>query len=254
MIVRDIYNILDEVSPFCLQEKWDNSGLLVGSFEDEVKKVYVSIDMDEEFLMSVEQNSLIITHHPLIFVPLKRINYDNYCTKLLKILIQKNISLISMHTNIDKTHLNMYVAKEVLKLDVIEKEDINDFIIYANVNKNFDEFAKEITSKLKIDYTNVVKCSDKVEKVAIVTGAGMSLLSEVKADCFLTGDIKYHDAMDAKSRNISLIDIRHYESEKYFSTLLVGILEKNLKKNELKAIISASKNPFKFCIQGETVE
>ncbi|AXH10511.1 Nif3-like dinuclear metal center hexameric protein [Malaciobacter halophilus] len=254
MIVRDIYNILDEVSPFCLQEKWDNSGLLVGSFEDEVKRVYVSIDMDEEFLMSVEQNSLIITHHPLIFAPLKRINYDNYCTKLLKILIQKNISLISMHTNIDKTHLNMYVAKEVLKLDVIEKEDINDFIIYANVNKNFDEFAKEITSKLKIDYTNVVKCSDKVEKVAIVTGAGMSLLSEVKADCFLTGDIKYHDAMDAKSRNISLIDIRHYESEKYFSTLLVGILEKNLKKNELKAIISASKNPFKFCIQGETVE
>lgn len=230
MIVRDIYNILDEVSPFCLQEKWDNSGLLVGSFEDEVKRVYVSIDMDEEFLMSVEQNSLIITHHPLIFAPLKRINYDNYCTKLLKILIQKNISLISMHTNIDKTHLNMYVAKEVLKLDVIEKEDINDFIIYANVNKNFDEFAKEITSKLKIDYTNVVKCSDKVEKVAIVTGAGMSLLSEVKADCFLTGDIKYHDAMDAKSRNISLIDIRHYESEKYFSTLLVGILEKNLKK------------------------
>ena len=91
-------------------------------------------------------------------------------------------------------------------------------------------------------------------KRQIVTGAGMSLLSEVKADCFLTGDIKYHDAMDAKSRNISLIDIRHYESEKYFNELLVGVLEKNLKKNELKAIISASKNPFKFCIQGETVE
>ncbi|MGZ7212529.1 Nif3-like dinuclear metal center hexameric protein, partial [Streptococcus pyogenes] len=76
-----------------------------------------------------------------------------------------------------------------------------------------------------------VKCNNKVEKVGIVTGAGMSLLSEVKADCFLTGDIKYHDAMDAKSRNISLIDIRHYESEKYFNELLVGVLEKNLKKN-----------------------
>jgi len=252
--ILDIYNILDEISPFSLQEKWDNSGLLVGNFEDKIKKIYVSIDLDEEFLNEVEQNSLIITHHPLIFAPLKKINYDNYCTRLLKILIQKNIALISMHTNIDKTHLNMYVAKDILKLDIIEKEDINDFIIYANVNKDFDEFAKDITSKLGIEFTNVVKCNNKVEKVGIVTGAGMSLLSEVKADCFLTGDIKYHDAMDAKSRNISLIDIRHYESEKYFNELLVGVLEKNLKKNELKAIISASKNPFKFCIQGETVE
>ncbi|XPV53049.1 MAG: Nif3-like dinuclear metal center hexameric protein [Halarcobacter ebronensis] len=79
--------------------------------------------MDEEIFNEVEENSLIITHHPLIFAPLRKINYDNYCTKLLKILIQKNIALISMHTNIDKTHLNMYVAKDILKLDIIEKED-----------------------------------------------------------------------------------------------------------------------------------
>ncbi|RXJ99618.1 Nif3-like dinuclear metal center hexameric protein [Arcobacter sp. CECT 8986] len=254
MKVIDIYNILDKISPFYLQEKWDNSGLLVGNKEDEVEKVYISIDLDEEFLDEVDENSLIITHHPLIFSPLKKINFDDYCTKLLRVLIKKNISLISMHTNIDKTHLNEYVAKEVLKLDVIEKDDINDFILYANVDKDFDTFAKDITSKLGIKSTNVVKCNQVVKKVGIVTGAGMSLLSEVDADCYLTGDIKYHEAMDAKSRGISLIDIRHYESEKYFNTLLMGLLEKNLKKNKLKAIISASKNPFKFCIQGETVE
>ncbi len=254
MKVKDIYKILNEISPFYLQEKWDNSGLLVGNFEDKVKKIYISIDLDEEFLQSVEKNSLVITHHPLIFSPLKRINFDTYTTKLLKVLIQKNIALISMHTNIDKTHLNKYVASEILELDVIEKQSEDEFIIYANVNKDFDVFTKEITSKLKLDYTNVVKCNQKVEKVAIVTGAGMSLLNEVQADCFLTGDIKYHDAMEAKSRGISLIDIRHYESERYFNTLLLGLLEKYLKKNELQAIISASKNPFKFCIQGETVE
>ncbi|MFV0563106.1 Nif3-like dinuclear metal center hexameric protein [Malaciobacter mytili] len=254
MKVKDIYKILDEISPFALQEKWDNSGLLVGSFEDEIKKIYISIDLDEEFLQDVEENSLVITHHPLIFSPLRRINYDTYATKLLKVLIQKNIALISMHTNIDKTHLNKYVATEILGLDIIEKQNEEEFIIYANVNKDFEVFAKEITSKLKLDYTNVVKCNQKVERVAIVTGAGMSLLNEVQADCFLTGDIKYHDAMEAKSRGISLIDIRHYESERYFNTLLLGLLEKYLKKNELKAIISASKNPFKFCIQGETVE
>ena len=59
----------------------------------------------------------------------------------------------------------------------------------------------------------------------------MSLIDEIKADCFLTGDIKYHDAMEAKARGLSLIDIRHYESERYFNTLLEGLLSKYLKKN-----------------------
>ncbi|XOB61628.1 Nif3-like dinuclear metal center hexameric protein [Campylobacterota bacterium DY0563] len=251
MKLKEIYQFLDELSPFELQEKWDNSGLLVGSFEDEIKKVYISIDLDEENLEKVEENSLIITHHPLIFSALKKVNYDTYSTKLLKTLIKKNIALISMHTNIDKTHLNKYVAKEILGLEVVDSEE---FICYANVNEEFSSFANKISKKLGLEYIKYVKCSDKVKKVALVTGAGMSLINDVKADCFLTGDIKYHDAMEAKARGVSLIDIRHYESEKYFSDLLMGLLEEYLKKNKLKAIITASKNPFKFCTQGETVE
>ncbi len=251
MKLKEIYSFLDSLSPFELQEKWDNSGLLVGNLEDEIQKVYISIDLDEENLKEVEENSLIITHHPLIFSPLKRVNFDSYSTKLLKILIQKNIALISMHTNIDTTHLNKYVAQEILDLDVIESQG---YICYANVNDTFSNFANKITSKLDLEYLKYVKCSDKVKKVALVTGAGMSMIGEVEADCFLTGDIKYHDAMEAKARGISLIDIRHYESEKHFSALMMGLLEEYLKKNKLKAIITASKNPFKFCTQGETVE
>ncbi len=251
MKIKEIYKFLDELSPFELQEKWDNSGLLVGSFEDEFQRVYISIDLDEEILDDIEENSLIITHHPLIFSALKKVNYDSYSTKLLKKLIQKNIALISMHTNIDITHLNKYVAKEILGLDVI---DSSGFICYAKVNDSFSNFANKISSKLNLDYLKYVKCSEKIEKVALVTGSSMSLIDKVEADCFLTGDIKYHDAMEAKARGISLIDIRHYESEKHFSSLMMGLLEEYLKKNELKAIITTSKNPFKFCTQGETVE
>jgi dinuclear metal center YbgI/SA1388 family protein len=249
--LKEIYSFLDSLSPFELQEKWDNSGLLVGNLEDEIKKVYISIDLDEENLQELEENSLIITHHPLIFSPLKRVNFDSYSTKLLKILIQKNIALIAMHTNIDTTHLNKYVAREILGLDVIESQG---YICYANVNDSFSNFANNIAAKLGLEYLKYVKCSDEVKKVALVTGAGMSMIGDVEADCFLTGDIKYHDAMEAKARGISLIDIRHYESEKHFSALVMGLLEEYLKKNELKAIITASKNPFKFCTQGETVE
>ena len=251
MKLRDIYNFLNELSPFELQEKWDNSGLLVGSFDDEIKKVYISIDLDLEILEEIEENSLIITHHPLIFSPLKRVNYDSYSTKILKRLIQKDIALISMHTNIDTTHLNRYVAKEILGLDVIDSEG---YICYANVNDTFSNFANNISSRLGLEYIKYVKCSENVKKVALVTGAGMSMIGQVDADCFITGDIKYHDAMEAKARGISLIDIRHYESEKHFSPLMMGLVEEYLKKNKLKAIITASKNPFKFCIQGETVE
>lgn len=245
MKVRDIYNYLDFLSPFDLQEKWDNSGLLVGNFEDEVQKVYISIDLDEEMLNGCENNSMVITHHPLIFSPLRSVNYDSYASKLLKILIQKNISLISMHTNIDKSHLNKYVAKTILGLDVIESDG---YICYANVDMTFDEFCKNISSKLGLKYTKTVKCHERIKKVALVTGAGMSMINEINADCFLTGDIKYHDAMEAKARMISLIDVRHYESEQHFSPLLLGLIEEYLKKNELKAIISASKNPFEYSL------
>ena len=251
MNVQNIYDVLNELSPFSLQEKWDNAGLLVGSFDDEIKKIYISIDLDDELIDSMDENSLVITHHPLIFSGLKKVNFDTYSTKLLQKLIKKDISLISMHTNIDKTHLNKYVASEILGLKLINTDE---FISYANVNMNFNDLVKMISKKLKLKTTKAVKCNEFIKKIAIVTGAGMSLLDEVDADCFLTGDIKYHDAMEAKARGISLIDIRHYESERYFSFLLEGLLSEYLNKNEFTAIITASKNPFEFFIKGETVE
>ena len=251
MKVQSIYDVLNEISPFELQEKWDNAGLLVGSFEDEIENIYISIDLDEELVNSVKEKSLIITHHPLIFSGLKKINYDTYSTKLLRELIKKDICLISMHTNIDKTHLNKYVTEDILGFKI---KNSKEFISYCDVNMNFDDLVKYVSSKLSLKTTNTVRCNDFIKKIAIVTGSGMSLIDEIKADCFLTGDIKYHDAMEAKARGLSLIDIRHYESERYFNTLLEGLLSEYLKKNKLKAIITASKNPFEFFIEGETVE
>lgn len=251
MRLKEIYEYLNQISPFELQEKWDNSGLLVGSFEDEIEDIYISIDLDEELVNSVKEKSLIITHHPLIFSGLKKVNYNTYSTKLLKELIKKDICLISMHTNIDKTHLNKYFIENILGFKITNSKE---FASYCDVNMNFNDLIKYISSKLNLKITKAVKCNSFIKKIAIVTGAGMSLIYEINADCFLTGDIKYHDAMEAKARGLSLIDIGHYESERYFSALLEGLLSEYLKKNKLKAIITASKNPFEFFIEGETVE
>jgi GTP cyclohydrolase I len=249
--LREIYDLLDNLSPFCSQEKWDNAGLLVGSFDDEIENIYISIDLDEELVLNIKENSLIITHHPLIFSGLKRVNFNTYSTKLLRELIKKNISLISMHTNIDKTHLNKYFIENILGLEII---NTNEFISYCNVNMNFNDLVKSISTKLGLKMTKVVRSKEIIENIAVVTGAGMSLIDEIKADCFLTGDVKYHDAMEAKARGLSIIDIGHYESERCFAPLVEGLLSEYLKKNKLKAIITASKNPFEFFIEGETVE
>lgn len=243
MKIKDIYDHLDTLSPFELQEKWDNSGLIVGNMEDQFEDIYISLDLDLEMIEGIQANSLIITHHPLIFKPLKTINYNDYSSLIVKELIKKDISLISMHTNIDKTHLNSYVGRKILELPF---ENNDDFIQIANVDMSFDELVEHIKQKLGMDIVKVVESKKHIKTVALTTGAGMSLLPYIKADCFLTGDIKYHEAMEAKAREISLIDIMHYESEVHFCTLLEELLEEYLQKNEKKAIITASQNPFSF--------
>ncbi|PRM89887.1 Nif3-like dinuclear metal center hexameric protein [Aliarcobacter cryaerophilus] len=243
MKIRDIYEFLNLISPFELQEKWDNSGLLVGNMDDSFENLYLSMDLDLELVQNLKPNSLVITHHPLIFVGLKKVNYDTYSTKILKELIKKDIALISMHTNIDKTHLNRFVVENILGFKI---DNQNEFIANCEVNMSFDELLKYLSSKLNLKNIKFVKTKDNIKTLAICTGSAMSLIDEVKADCFITGDIKYHDAMEAKARGLSLIDIRHYESENHFNILLEELLEEYLKKNKLKAIITASKNPFEF--------
>ena len=239
MKLKEIYKKLDQLSPFELQEKWDNSGLLVGEWDQEISTVVLSIDIDEALLESVAAGSLIITHHPIIFSGLKQLQFDQYPAKLLKKMIQKNIANIAMHTNFDQTHLNAYVAEKVLGGTIVAQEG---FIAYMDVNEPFERFARDIAEKLELKQLKTVQCHERIRRVALTTGSGASLIKEIDADCFLTGDIKYHDAMEAKVLGLSMIDIGHFESERYFGE----ILEVYLKNLGLTVIISSSKNPFTY--------
>jgi len=241
--IKDIYNYLNNLTPFELQEKWDNSGLIVGNMEDQFENIYISLDLDLDMIKNIEPNSIIITHHPLIFRPIKKVNDDRYATKLLKILIKKDIALISMHTNIDKTHLNSYVGNDILGFN-FEKSD--DFIVTAKIDMSFEQLQEYIKKKLGLKTLKVTTSTKKIKTVSLTTGSGMSLLPYIATDCFLTGDIKYHEAMEAKALGISLIDIGHFESEIHFCTLLEGLMQNYLKKNNKTATIVASQNPFEY--------
>ena len=237
MKIKTIYDFLNEISPFDLQEEWDNSGLNVGEWNKNINKIYISLDVDEELINRIDENSLLITHHPLIFKSIKKVIPNRFSTKFLIKMIQKNISLIAMHTNFDKTHLNEYFSKKVLGFDGESK----DFVFYVNVEMDFSELVDYVKNKMNLEHLKVVKAKEKIKKIAITTGAGMSLLDFIKADCFLTGDIKYHEAMDAKARGVSLIDIGHYESERYFVDCLYEILNNRL---DCEVIKTNSYNPF----------
>jgi len=239
MRVEEIIKILDKIASFELQEEWDNSGLIIGSPKDEFSNIYLSLDVDSELVKSLEKNSLLITHHPLIFKGLKRINFTKYPSNVIKELIKKDIKLISMHTNYDKTCLNSYVAREILGFDKIECEE---FVCYFDVNDTFESFSRLVKNRLNLQYLKKVKGKDFIKKAALTTGSGAQLLDKINADCFLTGDIKYHQAYEAMENNLSMIEINHFESEIYFAESL----NENLKNFNIQAIIANSKNPFTY--------
>ncbi len=237
MKLKEIYDFLDKVSPFELQEKWDNSGLIVGDMSREVSQIVVSLDIDFEMIEEAKEGILFVVHHPLIFGKLTQLDFAKYPSNLMEQMILKKQSCIAMHTNFDQTHLNQYVFEKILGFSL---ESQNAFLCATKGVWSYKALLSLIKEKLGLPILRVIGKKEKITSIALCTGAGASLMDEVEADCFLTGDIKYHDAMKAVSEDLMLIDIGHYESEKFFSEILL----EELKVLPILAIISNSKNPF----------
>ena len=144
-----------------------------------------------------------------------------------------------MHTNFDKTHLNKYVFEKILGFKL---ENESDFVCTTHGKWTLEELTGLIKEKLGMEFLKVVAPKKEIVSIAMTTGSGASLIDAIEADCFLTGDIKYHDAMKAISQNLMMVDIGHYESERFFVDILAG----HLQVLPILAIIAHSKNPFSF--------
>ena len=237
MKLQEIYDFLDKISPFELQEKWDNSGLIVGDMTRDVSEVVVSLDIDDAMIENTKEGTLFIVHHPLIFGKLTQLDFAKYPSNLIEKMILKKQSCIAMHTNFDQTHLNKYVFEKVLGFRLDTQDS---FICRAKGEWKYKALLNLIKEKLDLPTLKVIGKKEVIRSIAMTTGAGASLMDEVDADCFLTGDIKYHDAMKAMSENLMMVDIGHYESERFFAE----ILREELKVLPILAIIANSKNPF----------
>ena len=234
--VKDIIGNLEKKYPKANAESWDNVGLIVGKLNQEVSKVQLSLDATDKAIENAIKNSadLIITHHPMIFKPVKTITtMDNLGRKIIK-LIENNKSLYAMHTNLDssKDGLNDYILN-LLEVENSKVIDVNEFDNEVGIGRlytlskemNIDEYATFVKNSLKIKNIRIISENREkiIKKVALINGSGMSYWRKVKslgADLFITGDIGYHDALDAKEARINVFDIGHFETENCFVELL----------------------------------
>lgn len=215
--VGDIYNYIDETSPFSSQTEWDNSGLTVGSLDREVKSVVICLDVTkyETELAKNTGSELIISHHPLIFHAIKSVASNSPVYDA----VRNDINIISAHTNLDKAPGG--VNDCLCGMLGVEYEKMPESVAegFLNICKapEFDsaEFARYVSDKLsaKVRYN---KTSRIIKKVGVCSGSGADLLTDAArlgCDALLTGDASYHDFLLADEIGLSLFAAGHFETE-----------------------------------------
>ncbi len=254
MIFNDIINLVNSELKLKPQENWDNSGLQIGNLNSDIKKVMILLDLDKESVNVAIKNKvdLIITHHPFIFNNLKSIDYSSYDGSIIKDLIINNINLYSMHTNLDmaKYGVNNALAKKLGIQNYSILHNINDdkepygYGGIADINEmNIIEYAKSVKTALGCNSVKLfsVDNSKKISRVAFCGGSGSEFIEDAinsKADIYITGDIKYHQAQEALKGGLSIIDAGHYYTE-YHS---IYSIKESLEKLKSLNIITLNKN------------
>ena len=261
MKVRDIASAIESFAPLSLQESYDNSGLVVGRYDDEVQKALLAVDVTDEVIDEAlaEGCDMIITHHPIIFHPLKRFNSASYVERAVERAIRHNIVLYACHTNLDSAvgGLSWRVAEMLAMESVRVLQPTNDagagFGVVGELSspKVVEEFLQQVMRTFGV---KVVRHSDlvksEVRRIAICTGAGGSLIDDALAsgaDLYLTADLRYNDFMRHENRLI-LCDIGHFESEFCAIDILFDILSKNFCNFAARKSVH-SRNPINYTVR-----
>lgn len=230
--------LMEKMAPPFLAESWDNCGLQVGSLQWTVRKVWVALDPLYLVLSAAAEQGvdLLITHHPLIFKPLKSIDLDTQEGKAIAVALKAQMAIYAAHTNLDsaKNGINDVLAhkiglKDLEPLVPAKPDDAHDDEIAGGGSAGMGRmgrvdqsttvmnFAQEIKTRLGLTQIKVAGKTDRpVRRVAVCSGSGGSLLSNFLAsgaDLFVSGDLRYHDARAIEEAGRALIDIGHFASE-----------------------------------------
>ncbi|MBN1501481.1 MAG: Nif3-like dinuclear metal center hexameric protein [Spirochaetes bacterium] len=262
MKISEICTVLDRLYLFGAQEEYDNSGPQI-LFEDETAgNILIALDIDAAVLEEavVKKCNLVITHHPLIFNPLKSINYSDKHGRLIAELVLNKISVISVHTCLDRKYpLFLGELLGFRNQTVFEPEISSDARGYGSIGylsgkTVFSEFLKHMKTRLNSDY--ILYSGDEsrlINKAVIINGSGSSFLkksADLNADLLITADMKFHNAKEAELYGICLADIGHYDSEKMFKKIIKNDLHEHTKLDDCSIILSdEEKNPIKVYLE-----
>lgn len=245
---QTIITMMERLAPKKLAEEWDNVGLQLGSFQNEVNRVVVALDLtdeviDEAIALGAE---MIVTHHPFFFRAIKKIDYDTPEGRRIKKMIANDLTLYSAHTNLDIAEggVNDVLAVKVglEEISVLQEtgidKDGNEYglgrIGYLPEPLPCAAFAEQVKDSLGLSSVRLVGRRDKtIEKVALCGGCGTSLISRAAflgADLLLTGDVKYHEALGALDLGLNIIDAGHDMTEQLIVPVLVDYLQGELKQ------------------------
>lgn len=242
--VKELSIYLEEMAPLSAQESYDNSGLLVGQFNETISGIMICLDCTEEVLNEALEMgcNTIVCHHPILFNPLKKLTYQNYTQRIIANALKNNLQIYAIHTNLDNYLIEGVNTKIANKLELQDLESLTPLSekfdskafgsgMIGNLKKpmRVEDFFEFLIQKMQtplIRHTSMVK--EKIERVAICGGSGSFLLPRAldkKGDVFVTADFKYHQFFDADNE-IIIADIGHYESEQYTIELLHEILSR----------------------------
>ena len=257
MKVKELTCWLSSQYPPSVAEDSDNVGLLVGDDTKEENHVFLALDLTEDTLsQAVEAGAdMIITHHPMIFSGIKKINNHSFTGRKILTLIQKGIVYYAMHTNYDvlgMADLSADYTKmhntTVLSVTEERNGEVQGFGRVGDLPEEMTlrAYAQLIKKSLKLNDVKVYGDLDaKVKRAAVCTGSGKSMIKDVikaGADVYVTGDIDHHTGIDTVAQGLALIDAGHYGTEYVFMDAMKKELEQAFPK--LKISSAEVKSPY----------
>ena len=220
--VGEVYQVLDAFAPFGTELPWDNCGLLVGDYDRTVTGIGVVLDITPDVIRSAKAQSLnlLVSHHPVIFTPLKRLSF----AKIPALLAAEQISAICAHTNLDAAGggVNDCLCRALGLSEIVPLADPETpgSPPIARIGRlpaplPVEELARCAAVALS---STVVRYAGggEVQTIAVSCGAGGDLLPAAAAACadlFFTGELPYHEVLQAAQLGLPVITAGHYDTE-----------------------------------------
>lgn len=240
MLCSDLIQVIETTYPSDKAMEWDNVGLLVGRCQKEIQKVYVALDATEEVIAQAVQwgADMLLTHHPILFSPIKQVTDDNLVGGRILQLVQNDICYYAMHTNYDVLRM-ADLSSDILGLEVVGSLDENGIGRVGNLENPMTvlECCELIKERFQLKSVKVYgNLQQMASCVAISPGSGkhMSELAIKKgADVFVTAEIDHHEGLDANAEGLAIIDAGHYGLEHIFIHDMVEYFRRNFKQIEV---------------------